>query len=85
MCINIFLFMYVFIYFILIFFVFLSFFRAALAAYGSSQTRGLIGAVAASLHQSHSNPGSKLRLQRTSQLTATPDPQPTEQGQRLNP
>ena len=46
---------------------------AAPAAYGGSQARGLIGAVAASLRQSHSNAGSKLRLQPTPQLTATPD------------
>ena len=32
-----------------------------------------IGAVAAGLHQSHSNVGSKLSLQPTPQLTATPD------------
>ena len=35
---------------------------------------GLIGAVAAGLSQSHSNAGSKLCLQPTPQLTATPDP-----------
>jgi len=29
--------------------------------------------------------GSELRLQPTPQLMATPDPQPTEQGQGLNP
>jgi len=34
----------------------------------------LIRAVAASLHHSHSNAGSKPRLQPTPQLTATPDP-----------
>jgi len=44
------------------------------AAYGVSQARGLIGAVAAGLCQSHSNVGSELRLQPTPQLTATPDP-----------
>ena len=33
-------------------------FRAALAAYGGSQVRGPIGAVAAGLHHSHSNAGS---------------------------
>ena len=44
------------------------------AAYGGSQARGLIRAVAASLCQSHSNVGSKPRLQPTPQLTATPDP-----------
>ena len=34
--------------------------RAAPAAYGSSQTRGWIGAVAAGLHHSHSNAGSRI-------------------------
>ena len=58
---------------------------AAPAAYGGSQARGLIGATtAASLCQSHSNAGSELCLQPTPQLTATPDPQPTEQGQGSN-
>ena len=46
---------------------------AAPAAYGGSQARGLIGAVATGLRQSHSNAGSELRLQPTPQLTATPD------------
>ena len=36
--------------------------RAAPMAYGDSQAKGLIGAVAASLHHSHSNSGSKPRL-----------------------
>uniref|UniRef100_A0A8C3W6Q4 Phosphatidylinositol 5-phosphate 4-kinase type-2 gamma n=1 Tax=Catagonus wagneri TaxID=51154 RepID=A0A8C3W6Q4_9CETA len=64
------------------FFFFLSFcyFRAAPAACGGSQARGLIGAVAAGLRQSHSSTGSKLRLRPIPQLTATPDPQPTERG-----
>ena len=35
------------------FFFFLSFFRATPAAYGGSQARGLIGAVAAGLRHSH--------------------------------
>ena len=43
-------------------------------AYGGSQARGPIGAVAASLHQSHSNSGSEPSLQPTPQLTAMPDP-----------
>ena len=43
------------------------------AAYGGSQTRGLMGTVATSLHQSHSNAGSELRLQTIPQLKATPD------------
>ena len=47
---------------------------AAPMAYGGSQARDLIGAVAASLHQSHSNTGSELRLQPTPQLMATLDP-----------
>ena len=42
-------------------------------AYGGSQARGRIGAVAASLRQSHSNTRSEPRLQPTPQLTATPD------------
>ena len=37
-------------------------FRAAPAAYGSSQARGGIRAAAASLYHSHSNSGSKLHL-----------------------
>ena len=56
------------------FFVFWSFFRAAPEAYGGSQARGPVIAVAASLHQSHSNAGSERRLRCTPQLTATLDP-----------
>ena len=58
---------------------------AAAAAYGSSQVRGQIRAVAASLRQSHSNTGSEPHLQPTPQFMATPDRQPTEQGQGSNP
>ena len=43
-------------------FFFFVFSRAAPAAYGGSQARGLIGAVTASLHHSHSNLGSELCL-----------------------
>ena len=53
--------------------------------YGGSQARGLPGAVAAGLHHSHNNVGSEPHLQPTLQLTATLDPQPTEQGQGSNP
>ena len=53
-------------------------------AYGGSQAGGQVRATAASLHHSHSNAGSKLRLQPTPQLTATRDPLPTERGQGLN-
>ena len=38
------------------------FFRATPVAYGISQARGGIGAVASGLHHSHSNMGSKPRL-----------------------
>ena len=57
------------------FFVFFFVFsRAAFAAYGGSKGRGLIGAVAAGLRQSHSNAGSKPHLQPTPQVKAMPDP-----------
>ena len=75
------LFFLLFILFICLF----AFSRAAPVAYGGSQARGLIGAVATGLRQSHSNAGSEPRLQPTPQLTATPDPQPIERGQGLNP
>ena len=50
-------------------------------AYGGSRARGLIGAVDPGLCQSHSNVGFQPCLWPTSQLMATLDPQPTEQGQ----
>ena len=43
-------------------FFFFVFFRAASTAYGGSQARGRIGAVAASLHHSHSNAGPEPHL-----------------------
>ena len=49
-------------------------FRAAPVAYGGSQARGRIHTTAASLHHSHSNSESELRLQPTPQLTAMRDP-----------
>ena len=61
-------------FFFFFFLVFLPFSRAALTAYGGSQARGQIRAVAASLHQSHSNGGSEPRLRPTPQLMAMPDP-----------
>ena len=39
--------------------------KATPMAYGGSQARGLIGAVAAGLHQGHSNTGSEPCLQPT--------------------
>ena len=55
-------------------FFFLVFSRPAPVACGGSQARGLIGAIAAGLHQSHSNEESEQRLWTTPQLTAVPDP-----------
>ena len=60
------------------------FFRAAAMAYGSSQGRGGIRAIAASLHHSHSNMGSEPCMQPTPQFTATTDPTPTVGGQGSN-
>ena len=56
------------------YFAFFVFSRASPAAYEGSQARGLIGAVAAGLHQSHSNVGSEPCLRPTPQLTAMLDP-----------
>ena len=49
-------------------------FRAAPAAYGGSQARGQIGAIAGGLRHSHSNSGSEPCLRPKPQLTATLDP-----------
>ena len=49
-------------------------FRAVPAAYGGSQARGLIEAIAAGLRQRHSNARSELRLRPIPQLMATSDP-----------
>ena len=58
-----------------LFFFFVSAFsRGTPVAYGGSQARGLIGALASGLHHSHSNAGSEPRLGPTPELTATPDP-----------
>jgi len=64
---------FVCLFFCLLSFVVVAISWAAPAAYGGSQARGLIGAVATGLRQSHSNTGSELRLQPTPQFTATPD------------
>ena len=53
---------------------------AAPTAYGGSQARSLIGAVAAGLHQSHSDAGSEPHLRPTPQLTAMPDCQQLSKG-----
>ena len=49
-------------------------FRAAPAAYGTSQARHGIRAAVASLRHSHSNASVEPYLQTTLQLVATPDP-----------
>ena len=72
---------YLYFIFIYLFICLFAFSRAAPEAYGGSQARDLIGAIAASRHHSHSNTRSEPRLRPTPQLTATSDPQPTEQGQ----
>ena len=63
-----------FIYLSIYFLSFLAIFWAASVAYGGSQARGQIRAVAASLRQSNSNTRSEPRLRPTPQLTAMPDP-----------
>ena len=60
--------------FYLILFCLFAFSRAVPEAHGGSQARGLIGAIATGLCQSHSKAGSELSLRPTPQLTATPDP-----------
>ena len=56
------------------FFSFFVFSRAAPVAYGGSQARGRVGAVATDLHQSHSDSGSEPCLGPTLQLMAMLDP-----------
>ena len=56
------------------FFVCLFVFAFSGAAYGGSQARGRIGAVATGLCQSHSNSGSEPHLRPTPQLIAMHDP-----------
>ena len=51
-----------------------AFSRATPAAYGASQARSPIGAIATGLRQSHSNTGSEPRPRPTPQLMATSDP-----------
>ena len=57
--------------------------RTAPAAYRGSQARGRIGAVSTGLRHSQSHTRSEPCLWPTPQLTATPDPWPTEWGQGL--
>ena len=69
-------------FFFFCFFLFL--FRVTPVAYGSSQARGPIRAVAAGLRYSHSSAGSKPRLRPTPQLTSMSDPQPSERARDQN-
>ena len=62
-----------YVYFVICLFCF-CFSWAAPVAYGGSQARVRIGAVAACLHHSHSNAESNLCLQPIPQLTAMPNP-----------
>ena len=66
-------------------FLFVCLFRSAPMAYGGSQARGRIGATTAGLCHNHSHARSEPHLRPTPQLMEMPDPQPTEQGQGLNP
>ena len=63
-----------FLFFFVFFVVVVAISWAAPAAYGGSQARGLIEAVATGLHYSHSNSGAEPHLQPTPQLPAMPDP-----------
>ena len=54
-------------------------------AYRGSLARGPVGAAAAGLHHSHSDARSEPHLRPTPQITAIPNPQPTELGQGSNP
>ena len=67
-----------------LFFFFFFVFLGPRAAYGGSQARSRIRAVAAGLCQNHSNTRSKPHLPPTPQFAETLDPQPTEQGQGSN-
>ena len=55
-------------------YIYILLFKAAPAAYGGSQARGPIGAVATRLCHSHSHGRSESHLRLTPQLTAAPDP-----------
>ena len=58
---------------LLLFFCLFAISWATPAAYGGSQARGRIEAIAAGLRQSHNSAGSEPRLRPTPQLLATPD------------
>ena len=76
------IYMYIYIYILFVLFCFLFFwfflvflpFLGPLPQHVGSQARGLIGAVATDLCQSHGNVGSEPSLRPTPQLMAKPDP-----------
>ena len=81
LCFYLHLIKFFFVFFCLFFgFVFV-FLGPQLVAYGGSQARGRIWAIAAGLYHRHSNAGSEPSLQPTPQLRATPNPSPTERRQ----
>ena len=59
-------------------------FRAKPTAYGGSQGRGQIRAVASNLQDNNSNAGSELHLQPTQQFMAMPDPNPLSKAKDRN-
>ena len=69
---------------ILFYFILFCFLGLHPAAHGGSQARSQIRAIAAGHSHRHNNVGSEPRLWPTPQLTATPDPEPTEQGRGSN-
>ena len=60
--------------FLFLFLIFFCLFKAASMAYGDSQARGWLGAVAVGLYHSYNSVGSKLHLRPIPQFMATPDP-----------
>ena len=72
-------------FFFFLFFFFFLLFRAIPVAYGSSQAGGLIRAIVAGLHHSHSNVGSKPCLWPSPQSMATPDPWATDEARDPTP
>ena len=66
--------LFFFFFFFFFFFCLLAFSRATPVAYGGFKARGLIGAIADGLCQSHSNARSEPHLLPTPQLMVTLDP-----------
>ena len=71
-------------FFSFFFFGLFAFSRAAPAVYGGSQARGPIGAVPPAYARDTATRDPSRICDHTPQLTATPDPEPTERGQGSN-